>query len=74
MSEGWICPRCGRALAPWMPECPCWQTKTSVSTNYTYSTNTGMCTRVCNHKTELGYCKFTACIRDDPDYGRGNNA
>lgn len=23
MTEGWICPKCGRVLAPWMSECPC---------------------------------------------------
>lgn len=21
--EGWICPRCGKALAPWVLECDC---------------------------------------------------
>ena len=21
--QGWICPKCGRCLAPWMSECPC---------------------------------------------------
>lgn len=37
MKEGWVCPKCGRALSPWTLECPCYiepignQTKT----NYT---------------------------------------
>lgn len=22
-NEGWICPRCGKALAPWVKECDC---------------------------------------------------
>ena len=23
MNEGWICPRCGKVWAPWMPSCTC---------------------------------------------------
>ena len=23
MKEGWICPRCGRVWAPWIPQCKC---------------------------------------------------
>lgn len=33
MSMGWICPKCGRALAPWMSECPCNNVKT-ITTNF----------------------------------------
>lgn len=41
MSEGWICPKCGRALAPWMSECPCYYTVTTNNVednryNFTY--------------------------------------
>lgn len=32
---GWICPKCGRVLAPWMPGCNCAETRT-----VTYSTGT----------------------------------
>ena len=24
-NHGWICPRCGRGVAPWMPECSCYR-------------------------------------------------
>ena len=34
MSEGWICPKCGRALAPWMSECPCNYMKAEITSNY----------------------------------------
>ena len=34
MAEGWICPRCGRALAPWMSECPCYMTKVEITSNF----------------------------------------
>jgi uncharacterized OB-fold protein len=23
MNTGWVCPKCGRVLAPWVSECPC---------------------------------------------------
>lgn len=76
MSEGWICPKCGRALAPWMPECPCNDVKTVTSTNFTIRTD--KCSYVCPHKTDLGYCKFTGCINPthggDPNCGIGNGA
>lgn len=24
-NQGWYCPRCGRGLAPWVSECPCYR-------------------------------------------------
>ena len=79
MSEGWICPICGRALAPWVSECPCYLTKTVTSNSFMVNGNIGgKCDRVCGNKTELGYCRTTACIRPeyggDPNYGIGNGA
>ena len=38
MAEGWICPKCGRALAPWMSECPCNYTKIEITSNFTATT------------------------------------
>lgn len=35
MREGWICPKCGKALAPWMSECPCNYISLEVTSNYT---------------------------------------
>ena len=39
---GWICPKCGRVLAPFVPECPCrgqgpetWTTTSTSSGNKT---------------------------------------
>ena len=81
MSIGWICPRCGRALAPWMSECPCYLTKTITTTNATVhwgNTSAGRCDKVCSNKTDMGYCRTTACIKPeyggDPNYGIGNGA
>ena len=81
MSEGWICPRCGRALAPWMPECPCYQTKTVTASNFTLNwgnTEAGRCEKVCDNKTDMGYCRTTVCINPryggDQDYGIGRFA
>ena len=25
MKEGWVCPKCGKVLAPWVPECDCYK-------------------------------------------------
>ena len=84
MSVGWICPKCGRALAPWVSECPCYRGK--YVTNYRCQPHLpswgniqgGKCDKVCDNKTEWGYCRTTVCIKPeyggDPDYGIGNNA
>lgn len=79
MSEGWICPRCGRGLAPWVGECPCWLTKTITTNTVKWgNTSIGPCYKVCDNKTDFGYCKTSACINPryggDPDYGIGNYA
>lgn len=39
MSEGWICPRCGKGLAPWMSECNCYLTRTAESSTFSFTTN-----------------------------------
>lgn len=80
MSEGWICPKCGKVLAPWMPECSCYQTIKESNITNTWGTNikTDKCSRICTHKTDFGYCRFTACVNPayggDPNYGIGNEA
>ena len=45
MAEGWICPKCGRALSPWTLECPCYKIKsyvnyTTTNTDYSYIRDT----------------------------------
>ena len=42
MKEGWICPRCGKALAPWMPECSCHKEKTQTQTSNTFKFDLGV--------------------------------
>ena len=82
MSSGWICPRCGRGLAPWVSECPCYYENMTVTTssNTVATNNLGgrKCDKVCGNKTDYGYCRTTVCIRPefggDPDYGIGNGA
>lgn len=39
--EGWICPVCGRGVAPWVSYCPCqsdWKIAYGTSTDGTYDT------------------------------------
>ena len=35
--EGWICPVCGRGVAPWVDYCPC-----QINRNITWATGTGI--------------------------------
>lgn len=77
MIEGWICPKCGRALAPWMAECPCNNIKTVTSNTFTVTHEVGPCGYACEYRQPNGYCKFTACVNPkhggDSDYGIGRN-
>ena len=31
--QGWVCPLCGRANAPWVMTCPCYESRTTKPTN-----------------------------------------
>lgn len=33
LKEGWICPRCGRVLAPWKSECRCYYESLKIKSN-----------------------------------------
>lgn len=74
MSEGWICPKCRRSLAPWMSECPCnYMNDTITTTNvgvisidrtvpHLGFVPGGRCPYVCDNKTDLGYCRTSVCM------------
>lgn len=34
MKEGWVCPKCGKVLAPWVPSCDCYTQKQNTQTIY----------------------------------------
>lgn len=36
MKEGWICPKCSRVLAPWMPECSCYKETPQTSNTFKF--------------------------------------
>lgn len=40
IQEGWVCPRCGRVNAPWLPNCSCGSNETVVTTDNTSPSNT----------------------------------
>lgn len=81
MGEGWTCPVCGRGLAPWVAVCPCHEAEEFVAEEFVtgartsdcggcgvdppVTTSIGPCGFLCDNKTELGYCKTTACINPD---------
>lgn len=39
--KGWECPRCGRILAPWMPNCSCEKNKITINPCTHTTTTTG---------------------------------
>lgn len=39
--EGWVCPVCGRGVAPWVDYCPC-----QIDRNITWATGTGTYTNL----------------------------
>ena len=65
--EGWICPKCGRALAPWISECPCYLTKAQDQSTYTFNLpdTCNWCStksRGCKHANNYGQCSLTSCM------------
>ena len=34
MKEGWVCPKCGKVLAPWVPSCDCYRLRDNTQTIY----------------------------------------
>ena len=32
MKEGWVCPKCGKVYAPWIPSCDCYKQKQNKQT------------------------------------------
>ena len=44
--EGWICPRCGKVHAPWVPACECSTSTIKRSKNGTYDENWSTMTEI----------------------------
>lgn len=55
--QGWVCPKCGRVNAPWMPTCGCVTTQTN-GTGMTYLVKTPQESRENHEKTQT---KQTDC-------------
>lgn len=49
---GWICPKCGRVLAPFVPECPCKGQGLEVYTTTSVSTSTSGNETITLHNNE----------------------
>lgn len=54
--EGWICPVCGRGVAPWVDYCPC-----QINRNITWATGTGTGTYTNLDSKELKKYVTTNC-------------
>lgn len=39
MKEGWICPKCGKVLAPFIPQCDCYKQYRNEQTIYPVKTS-----------------------------------
>ena len=70
--EGWICPKCGRGLAPWVSECPCYLTQTQDQSTYTFNPSDtyywcSAKSKGCENANNYGQCSLTACMYDMKD-------
>ena len=59
--EGWICPVCGRGVAPWVDYCPC-----QINRNITWATGTGTGTYTNLDSKELKKYVTTNCEELNP--------
>ena len=62
--RGWICPVCGRGVAPWESSCPCqndWK--------ITYGTSTGGANTELNKLFELNDARVSEIIEFNKKYG-----
>lgn len=79
-NEGWICPRCGQVMAPWMPYCNCQPLNVNVTTIGTdltcfgrpvkkedWSTTFGRAEDFESYLTELYYSLFKKDRNEDSD-------
>lgn len=56
--EGWICPVCGRGVAPWVNYCPCQESEMKI----TYGTSTATNNEELNRLFELNDKRVTEMI------------
>lgn len=62
--EGWICPVCGRGVAPWADVCPCQR-----DTKITYGTATGIINDELHKLFELNNSRVAEIIDFNKAYG-----
>ena len=62
--EGWICPVCGRGMAPWVDYCPC-----QSDWKITYGTGTGGANTELNKLFELNDARVSEIIEFNKKYG-----
>lgn len=65
--KGWICPACGRGVAPWVDYCPC-----RINRKVTYVSGTGTIGTYVNDNLSE-YAKYATTDRENADLLESNN-
>ena len=60
--QGWICPKCGRVNAPWMPTCGCVSSQTS-GTGAPYLVKTSSISRDSHEKADTPQTEMDKCYK-----------
>ena len=72
MQYGWVCPKCGKVLAPWMGECNCYKKNYSYETTETDPTTVNIETTITTNpnKTQPLPTEYTTSTNLNSDWNK----